>query len=139
MESEGRCYVHNFELADIRCRNCGYEFCSECLVYAFGANKPPYCVSCALAAAGVRSTAARQSQLSHREIRKMEKVRRKAEKERLANPGPRVDAELHEPLPVPTPPAAPVEAEADWPAPPPPEDDPFAWADDPQSAQRVPY
>src|SRR3954452_22801669 len=49
-ENDGRCLVHNFEMAEARCRNGGNEFCNECLVYAFGATKPPYCVACALAA-----------------------------------------------------------------------------------------
>ena len=137
MQSEGRCYVHNFELAEIRCRNCGYEFCSECLVYAFGANKPPYCVACALAAAGVRSTAARQPQMSRREIKRIEKERKKAEKDKLTKTGPRVESEVVDPSPVIIEATGPEEH---WPTPSaPPEDDPFAWADDPDSGQRVPY
>src|SRR5512141_1250132 len=83
---DGRCYVHGFELAENHCRNCGMQFCSECLVYAFGASKPPYCISCALAASGVRSNAARRPSMSKREIRKMEKERQKAEKARSSGP-----------------------------------------------------
>lgn len=49
-----RCVKHPFETAVTTCRECGYDYCGECLVYSFGANKPPYCVKCALAAAGVR-------------------------------------------------------------------------------------
>jgi len=118
-----RCHVHGFELAESNCRNCGFGFCSECLVYAFGASKPPYCISCALAAAGVRSNAARRPSMSKRQIRKMEKERRKLEKEQ--KDAPRVDA-------APTSVVEIVDAE-------PEEENPFAWADDPDSGQRVPF
>lgn len=53
-----RCVKHPFESAVTTCRECGYNYCGECLVYSFGANKPPYCVKCALAAAGVRKGSA---------------------------------------------------------------------------------
>ena len=118
--TDGHCFVHNFELSESRCRNCGNEFCNECLVYAFGPSKPPYCVGCALAAAGVRSNAGRQPSLSRREIRRLEKERRKAERQR----------------PEPAPPVA-VDP-ADFPGPVGAHPD-FAWADDPDLGQRVPY
>jgi hypothetical protein len=127
-DTDGRCYVHNFELAEARCRNCGYEFCAECLVYAFGVSKPPYCVACALAAAGVRSNAARTPTMSRREIRRLEKERKRAEREKAAKTGPRVAVE---PLEWPDPALA-----QDAPAAP---EDPFAWADRPDGGQRVPY
>jgi hypothetical protein len=122
-ETDGRCFVHNFEVAEGRCRNCGNEFCNECLVYAFGATKPPYCVACALAAAGVRSNAGRQPTMSRREIRKAEKERRKAEKRKADEAAPRVEAHL-----------------AGWDETiPGADDEAFAWAEDPETAQRVPY
>ena len=120
---DGRCHVHGFELGESRCRNCGFEFCSECLVYAFGASKPPYCISCALTAAGVRSNAARRPSLSKREIRKMDKERRKAEKS--AKDAPKVEVSTAPVVEI-------IEA-------PPEEENPFAWADDPDSGQRVPF
>jgi hypothetical protein len=119
--TDGRCFVHSFEVGQARCRNCGNEFCNECLVFAFGPSKPPYCVACALAAAGVRSNAGRQPALSRREIRRLEKERRRVEKQRAAT-APRVAA---------TP--------SDWPGIATDPDDPFAWADDPAQGQRVPY
>jgi hypothetical protein len=124
---DGRCYVHGFELAENHCRNCGMQFCSECLVYAFGANKPPYCISCALAASGVRSNAARRPTLSKREIKRIEKERKKADAR-----GTKPTVEV---APAPVAAAAPapvmeVDAEAD---------NPFAWADDPNAGQRVPF
>lgn len=36
------------------CGQCGHLFCDDCLVYPFGDARPPMCVACALAAAGVR-------------------------------------------------------------------------------------
>lgn len=119
---DGRCHVHGFEVGEACCRNCGFEFCSECLVYAFGASKPPYCISCALTAAGVRSNAARRPSASKRQIRKMEKERRKAEK--VQKETPRVEVST-------TPIVEITKAEDD--------ENPFAWADDPDSDQRVPF
>src|SRR6476659_6981138 len=70
-----RCARHSFEVAENACRNGGNEFCNECLVYAFGPKKPPYCVPCALAASGVRSNAANRPVMSKREIRRRHKER----------------------------------------------------------------
>jgi hypothetical protein len=125
---DGRCHVHGFELADNICRNCGGEFCSECLVYAFGPNKPPYCISCALAASGVRANAGRQPTRSRRDIRKAEKDRKKAEKARQAAI-PRVEVQ-----PVEWGPEQAASANAAAAA-----ENPFAWADDPNMGQRVPF
>lgn len=83
---DGRCVKHHFEPATDTCRHCGHPYCDECLVYSFGRSEPPYCVSCALAAAGVRSNAARQPALSRREIRRRAKLRRKAERQRALEP-----------------------------------------------------
>jgi len=63
------CAKHQFEPAEDVCRTCGWDFCGECLVYAFGADKPPYCLSCALAASGVRSGAANPQIRTKREIK----------------------------------------------------------------------
>lgn len=48
------CSKHSFEPAAGVCRQCHNSYCEECLVYAFGPKKPPYCITCALNAAGVR-------------------------------------------------------------------------------------
>jgi hypothetical protein len=48
------CDTHPFDQADDSCRECKRSFCATCLVYSFGPKKPPYCVPCALTAAGVR-------------------------------------------------------------------------------------
>jgi hypothetical protein len=47
------CRTHRDERSAGTCRTCLHEFCDHCLVYAFGRSKPPYCISCALEAAGV--------------------------------------------------------------------------------------
>jgi len=48
------CETHPFDEAHDDCRSCGHHFCQGCLVYSFGPDRPPFCVPCALAAAGVR-------------------------------------------------------------------------------------
>jgi len=55
------CDSHPFEAAAATCRSCSLGFCDDCLVYSYGANKPPYCIPCALAASGVRKTAGRSA------------------------------------------------------------------------------
>jgi ribosome-binding protein aMBF1 (putative translation factor) len=75
---DGHCIRHPFEESSAYCRQCGMEFCGECLVFAFGAAEPPFCVSCALAAAGVRSNAANAPSVSKRELRRRNKEQRKA-------------------------------------------------------------
>jgi hypothetical protein len=75
---QGRCDKHLFESAEDRCGKCGFEFCGECLVYSFGAKKPPFCIPCAVAAAGIRSNAGIQPMASPRELRALRKERRSA-------------------------------------------------------------
>lgn len=81
---ETRCFNHTFESAENLCRMCGHGFCNECLVYAFGNDKPPFCLSCALAAAGVRANAARQPAMGKREIRKRQREFKRSKKEEAA-------------------------------------------------------
>jgi len=54
---EGRCERHLFDQATDLCSRCGCEFCQDCLVYSFGEKKPPFCLPCAVEAAGVRQGA----------------------------------------------------------------------------------
>jgi len=61
MATSTQCDKHLFEEAAGMCRTCRRPFCAECLVYAHGPNKAPFCIPCALTAAGVRSTAASQA------------------------------------------------------------------------------
>jgi hypothetical protein len=73
---QGRCDKHLFESAEDTCGKCGYEFCGECLVYAFGPKKPPFCIACAVAAAGIRSSAGNRPVASRGELRQIRKERR---------------------------------------------------------------
>ena len=52
------CTKHPHEMGVALCRRCGGSWCSTCLVYAFGPKKPPYCMSCAMVAGGVRTSSA---------------------------------------------------------------------------------
>lgn len=54
---DGRCERHLFDQAVDLCGRCGGEYCPDCLVYSFGPSKPPFCLPCAVEAAGVRQGA----------------------------------------------------------------------------------
>ena len=100
-----QCVKHHFDMAEGQCRRCGYLFCGRCLVFSRGPSKPPYCLSCAVAAAGIRSNAGNIPIASRRELRQAEKLRRKAEraeaKGRRQNATP--DAEPAQPGVIPAP------------------------------------
>jgi len=49
------CLRHYEEPLMAYCRTCRNPFCSRCLVFSHGPNKPPYCVGCALFASGIRN------------------------------------------------------------------------------------
>jgi hypothetical protein len=66
MATTTQCDKHLFEEAAGMCRVCRRPFCPDCLVYAQGPNKAPFCIPCALTAAGVRSTAASQARRGRR-------------------------------------------------------------------------
>ena len=53
------CEKHPHERGVAICRRCGHSWCGTCLVYSFGPKKPPFCMSCAMVAGGVKSTATR--------------------------------------------------------------------------------
>jgi hypothetical protein len=61
-----RCIKHNFDDVVGACRVCGNEFCRQCLVWPHGPKKPPLCVECALAKAGVRTANAQKSVIQRR-------------------------------------------------------------------------
>jgi hypothetical protein len=73
---EGRCERHLFDRAIDRCGRCGLEFCHTCVIYPFGNRKPPFCLPCAVEAAGVRSGAGSGRALSRRERKQLERERR---------------------------------------------------------------
>lgn len=72
---EGRCERHLFDQAVDLCGRCGSEFCNDCIVYAFGPNKPPYCLGCAVEAAGVRKGAGYRPPISRRQKKQFAKDR----------------------------------------------------------------
>jgi hypothetical protein len=68
-----RCTKHSFEVAVAQCRSCGEPFCDDCLVYTYGPSSPPFCVPCALVAAGVRRvTAAEKKAMKVARAKKVE-------------------------------------------------------------------
>jgi hypothetical protein len=70
---EGRCERHPFDQAVDLCGRCGLEFCASCLVYSFGPKKPPFCLPCAVEAAGVRQGASKapaQGRRAHKQFLK---------------------------------------------------------------------
>lgn len=71
------CVRHYEEPVADTCRTCRNDFCSRCLVYAFGPKKPPYCVGCALTASGVRSD---RNQMVVHQAPRPTRAERKAEK-----------------------------------------------------------
>lgn len=75
---EGRCERHLFDQAVDLCGRCGFEFCADCLVYSFGTKKPPFCLPCAVEAAGVRQGAGFGTPALNRREQKELKRRRKA-------------------------------------------------------------
>jgi len=65
------------------CRTCTRPYCSRCLVYSFGPDKPPFCVGCALTASGLRNNNKPipvAVQAAPGPDRKAERAQRKAEK-----------------------------------------------------------
>jgi hypothetical protein len=110
---QGRCGKHVFETSDDVCGKCGNEFCSECLVYSFGPKRPPFCITCAIAAAGIRSSAAGPG-LSRRQLKRIRKEREAAQALADASPAdhapilPRFDPMANLPLAPSTPKDAPA-------------------------------
>jgi hypothetical protein len=47
-----KCQTHGAAASAGTCRSCLREFCGDCLVYSYGRAKAPYCIRCALVAAG---------------------------------------------------------------------------------------
>jgi hypothetical protein len=89
------CAKHPSELATSACRRCGFDWCPECLVFSFGAEKPPFCITCALVTAGVKTRGF--PPMSRKQLR----ARKKAEK--LAARGGPAPTAVHTPAPEPAP------------------------------------
>jgi hypothetical protein len=88
------CSKHPHEKGVSLCRRCGHGWCSNCLVYAFGPKKPPYCMSCAMLAGGVKSTSSMPA-MSKRQLKaQMRAVKAEAKAAATGAPAP---AEATEP------------------------------------------
>jgi hypothetical protein len=72
---EGRCERHLFDQAVDLCGRCGLEFCPDCLVYSFGPKKPPFCLPCAVEAAGVRQGAGFRPAPGRKELKELQRRR----------------------------------------------------------------
>ncbi|HEX7134322.1 MAG TPA: hypothetical protein VF228_17230 [Iamia sp.] len=80
------CIHHSFEPADRVCSACGGWFCDGCLVTPWGPRKGALCVDCAIQKGGVRKTAGQAPRLSATEIRKIERQRRKEQRDEDRRP-----------------------------------------------------
>lgn len=67
------CVKHPHEVGVALCRRCGGSWCNACLVYSFGPKKPPYCLSCAMVAGGVRTAGARPA-MGKRDLKALQKT-----------------------------------------------------------------
>lgn len=83
---DANCILHPFETADRICMSCGGWHCDGCLVTPWGPRKGALCVSCAINQGGVRKTSGRTPQRSERDIRKLEKERRKQSRDEGRRP-----------------------------------------------------
>lgn len=106
------CMRHFEEPEVARCRSCDRPFCNRCLVWAFGPNKPPFCVGCALNASGVRIPAKTVMVSSEppaqvkRELkaqRRAEKAEARALKRAARKKAPEAEADQSRPTNVPAP------------------------------------
>ena len=64
------CVKHPMAIAEFVCGQCGHEFCAECVVFPYGVDKPPTCITCALQMGGVRKRATGRPKLSRRAVKK---------------------------------------------------------------------
>lgn len=81
------CARHPHERGISPCRRCGSAWCGDCLVYAFGGKKLPYCMSCAMFAGGIRTVAARPA-LAKREVKRLLKASKAEAKAAASQPAP---------------------------------------------------
>lgn len=94
---EGRCERHLFDQAVDLCGRCGCEFCPDCLVYSFGPSKPPFCLPCAVEAAGVRQGAGFGPAPGRKELKELKRRREeflKARANGTHGPGPKPAVEI---------------------------------------------
>ncbi len=99
------CSKHPHEMGVALCRRCGVAWCASCLVYSFGPKKPPYCMSCAMVAGGVKTSASmppmprRQVKAQMRAVKAQAKADAKADANAVVQAAePEVSAEVEREL-----------------------------------------
>lgn len=70
------CVKHPMTMGEYICRECGHQFCPECVVFPFGASKPPTCIACALELGGVRRQSTGRPKLTRRSIKQRLRMQR---------------------------------------------------------------
>jgi hypothetical protein len=70
------CSRHPDQVSSDACKRCGMRWCASCLVYPFGPAVPPFCLSCAMVVAGVKSRGL--PAMSRKELRSRRKAERLA-------------------------------------------------------------
>lgn len=80
------CILHPFEQADRLCSSCGGWHCDGCLVTPWGPRKGALCVSCAIEKGGVRKSSGQAPMRSSQEIRRVERQRRKEQRDEDRRP-----------------------------------------------------
>ncbi len=108
------CMRHFEEPYVAHCRTCDRPFCGRCLVFAFGPDKPPYCIGCALNASGVRNKGMkvvasapktaedrREAKARKREEKRLAKAEARAAKEAVKTLAPLPDAARTSNVPAP--------------------------------------
>lgn len=74
------CEKHPFEGASAMCGRCAYHYCQDCLVFAKGSAKTPYCIACALVMAGVKTSGGPAPRLNRRALKAELRTQRAAQK-----------------------------------------------------------
>ena len=78
------CVQHPMTMGEHICGECGHQFCPECVVFPFGASKPPTCIACALELGGVRRQRTGRPKLTRKAIRQRLAEQRALQEERAA-------------------------------------------------------
>lgn len=78
------CVKHPMTMAHHICGHCGHQFCPECVVFPFGASKPPACIACALELGGVRRTSTGRPKLTRKSIKQRLAMQRQIAKPKSA-------------------------------------------------------
>ncbi len=78
------CVKHPMTMGEYICGECGHQFCPECVVFPFGASKPPTCIACALELGGVRRQRTGRPKLTRKAIKQRLAEQRALQEEQAA-------------------------------------------------------